>query len=36
MNFEKLEISEFWKNEKKNDGDIIILHMYTKNHIHMR
>ena len=37
INFEKPEKSEFWKNEKKkkekkNAGNIIILHMFTKNH----
>ena len=36
MNFEKPKKSEFWKNEKKIAGDIIILHMCTKNHNHMR
>ena len=37
MNFEKPKKSEFWKNEKKKKiaGDIIILHMCTKNHNHM-
>ena len=35
MNFEKPEKSEFWKNENKFVGDIIILHMCTKNHDHM-
>ena len=29
--------SEFWRNEKKkNAGDIILLHMCTKDHNHMR
>ena len=34
----KPEKSKFWKNEKKKKfpGDIIILHMCTKNHNHMR
>ena len=34
----KPEKSKFWKNEKKKNfpGDIIILHMCTKNHNHMR
>ena len=36
MNFEKPKKSEFWKNEKKIAGDIIILHMCTKNHNHVR
>ena len=27
--------SEFWKNENNFVGDIIILHMITKNHDHM-
>ena len=40
MNFEKPKKSEFRKNEKKKKkkiaGDIIILHMCTKNHNHMR
>ena len=35
MNFEKNEKSEFWKNEKKIAGDIIIVHMCTKNHNHI-
>ena len=30
-----IRILKKWK-KKKNAGDIIILHMYTKNHIHMR
>ena len=34
INFEKSKKSEFWK--KKIVGDIIILHMRTKNHNHMR
>ena len=36
MNFEKSEKSEFWKTEQKIAGDIIILHMCTKKHNHMR
>ena len=39
MSFEKPKKSEFWKNEKKKKkiaGDIIILHMCTKNHNHVR
>ena len=38
MNSAKPEKSEFWKKWKKKTiaGDIIILHMCTKNHNHMR
>ena len=28
--------SDFWKNEKTFTGDLIILHICTKNHNHMR
>ena len=28
--------SEFWRNEQKIAGDIIILHICTKNHNHLR
>ena len=31
----KTRKSEFWKNENKFVGDIIMLHMCTKNHDHM-
>ena len=27
--------SKFWKNEEKNPGGVIILHMWTKNHDHI-
>ena len=36
MTFEKPKKWEFWKNEKKFAGDIIILQMCTKNLNHMR
>ena len=36
MNFEKHKKSDFWKNEKTFTGDLIILHICTKNHNHMR
>ena len=36
MNFEKHKKSDFWKNEKTLTGDLIILHICTKNHNHMR
>ena len=36
MNFKKPEKSEFWKNKKKIAEDIIILHMCTKSHNHMK
>ena len=36
MSFEKPKKSKFWKNEKKIAGDIIILHMCTKNYNQMR
>ena len=35
MDFKNPRKSEFWKNEKKIAGDII-LHMCTKNHNHMK
>ena len=36
INSEKPEKSEIWKHETKIDGDIIILHMCTKNQNNMR
>ena len=36
MKFEKPKKSECWKKWKKIAGDIIILHVCTKNHNHMR
>ena len=36
MNLEKPEKSGFWKKEKKIAGDIVILHMCTKSHNHMK
>ena len=35
-NFEKPEKSEFWKNEKKNAWDIIVLRMCIKSYNHMK
>ena len=36
MNFEKPKNQNFEKMKKKIAGDIIILHICTKNHNHMR
>ena len=37
IDFEKSKKSEFWKNEKeKKNGNIITLHMCTKNHNYVR